>query len=366
MASAVGTTAGLLSNGDYTAFSNRLGTFLPSANIYVGSSTGIAQQRVVTGDISLNNTGVATVTGLRGRPVSSTAPVVDQVLVYDSSQYAPRHLGVADILSTISPYGGVFANTSCSVSQTMYWSSPSGTFECQNIALNVGSVTGAVNKAGDTMTGNLNMNANSITGVNDIGTLRVMANDYVALGGAAGLTIQGNTISVNSTSDLIIRGPASGGGPAGVIIGPATTAEAQRPTIIRSGSDGVMIQPGNDGLKVGNPSAAYGPNIAGVRAVLKGSLNGLSIGATNIQTVTFSGANLISSSDIVQCNLNAAANGSPAPLIIDTNNYWKIESVHISSATQVSLLIVKVGSPTYFSFPVTISNINCLVHKFGP
>lgn len=82
---------------------------------------------------------------IRGTTVSTTAPsTVGQVLRYQSSQWTPAFLGVADIKSLISPFGGVFSNATCSTSQTLYYQSASDTFQCQSVAIDASQITGGV------------------------------------------------------------------------------------------------------------------------------------------------------------------------------------------------------------------------------
>ncbi|NEN25129.1 hypothetical protein G3O08_16635 [Cryomorpha ignava] len=57
---------------------------LPQGQIFVGNTSNVATPRSVTGDLSLSDAGVVTVSGLRGIPISTTAPTDGQKLAYDS------------------------------------------------------------------------------------------------------------------------------------------------------------------------------------------------------------------------------------------------------------------------------------------
>ncbi len=57
---------------------------LASTQMWVGNSSGAATARAISGDWSMSNAGVATVTGLQNRLVANTAPVIGNVLAWDS------------------------------------------------------------------------------------------------------------------------------------------------------------------------------------------------------------------------------------------------------------------------------------------
>ncbi len=152
MAQANGTTNGYLSSADWTAFNSKQSTALPSANILVGNGSGVATAVAASGDVSMTNAGVFTVTAIRGKNVSTTSPsAAGQVLRYDgASTYAPAFLGLADIRATITPFGGVFANAACTATQSLYWQSSTDTFQCQSIAINDGQLSYTVSRAANT------------------------------------------------------------------------------------------------------------------------------------------------------------------------------------------------------------------------
>ncbi|WP_374035015.1 tail fiber domain-containing protein [Bdellovibrio bacteriovorus] len=143
---ASGSQAGALSAADWSTFNGKLGTALNSANIFVGNGSNVAAGVPVSGDLSLLNTGVATVVGLRGKTISATAPTsAGQVLRYDgTSSYIPGYLSLADIRSTVTATNTMFPGTSCTASQTLTWSSLTDTMICSDIvvsASNFGSQT---------------------------------------------------------------------------------------------------------------------------------------------------------------------------------------------------------------------------------
>ncbi|WP_374030650.1 tail fiber domain-containing protein [Bdellovibrio bacteriovorus] len=132
-----GSQAGYLSAADWTAFNAKQSTSLAPANILVGNGSSVATAVAPSGDVSMTNAGAFTVTKVQSTAVSSTAPTAaGQVLRYNgTTQYAPAFLQLGDLRSTITPFGGVFASTACTTSQTMYYNAATDTFLCQSISV---------------------------------------------------------------------------------------------------------------------------------------------------------------------------------------------------------------------------------------
>ncbi|WP_413943027.1 hypothetical protein [Bdellovibrio sp. HCB-162] len=82
---------------------------------------------------------------IQGTAVSSSSPGgVGQVLRYQTGQWTPAFLGIADIRSTITPFGGAFASASCSASESLYYQSASDSFKCQSINIDAAQITSGV------------------------------------------------------------------------------------------------------------------------------------------------------------------------------------------------------------------------------
>ncbi|WP_413288350.1 tail fiber domain-containing protein [Bdellovibrio sp. HCB337] len=117
---------------------------LANGKIWIGNASGVAAETAISGDISLANTGAVSVTKIRGVGVNVAAPsAAGQTLRYDgSSEWAPAFLSLADIRSTITPFGGAFANANCTAAQSLYYEAASDSFKCQSISLSsyVGNV----------------------------------------------------------------------------------------------------------------------------------------------------------------------------------------------------------------------------------
>ncbi|WP_415062967.1 hypothetical protein [Bdellovibrio sp.] len=80
---------------------------------------------------------------LQNTAVASTSPSsAGQVLRYQSSQWTPAFLNIADIRATITPFGGVFASAACNADQSLFYESSSDTFKCQNIGIAASQITG--------------------------------------------------------------------------------------------------------------------------------------------------------------------------------------------------------------------------------
>lgn len=83
------TTNGYLNSTDWNTFNNKLGTALNSGRIFVGNGSNIATGVAMTGDASLSNSGLLTVTAIQGRSVSATAPASGQILKWNGSSWTP-------------------------------------------------------------------------------------------------------------------------------------------------------------------------------------------------------------------------------------------------------------------------------------
>jgi hypothetical protein len=92
IATASGTTTGLLTSTDWTTFNNKLSSTLNSGYIFVGNASNVATGVALSGDATISNTGAITVTGLQGRSVANTSPTNGQVLTWNNSttQWEPQ------------------------------------------------------------------------------------------------------------------------------------------------------------------------------------------------------------------------------------------------------------------------------------
>ncbi|WP_413612346.1 beta strand repeat-containing protein [Bdellovibrio sp. HCB-110] len=88
-----------------------------------------------------------TVAKINGNAVASTTPATGQVMRWSGTDYSPVNFGVSHLLSATGAQQ--FANSSCSASQTLTWSSLTDTFTCANIAgLDASTIsTGTINAA---------------------------------------------------------------------------------------------------------------------------------------------------------------------------------------------------------------------------
>ncbi|MGZ3842660.1 MAG: beta strand repeat-containing protein [Bdellovibrio sp.] len=155
---------GYLSSADWTTFNNKQSASLADAKIWVGQ-TGTPTAVTPGGDVTMTNAAAFTVTGIRGKTVSTTAPSsAGQVLRYDgTSTYVPAFLGLADIRSTITPFGGAFANAGCTSGQSLYWQSSTDTFQCQSIAINDSQLSFSTSRTANTFLAAPNGSAGAAT-----------------------------------------------------------------------------------------------------------------------------------------------------------------------------------------------------------
>ncbi|MGZ6398917.1 MAG: tail fiber domain-containing protein [Bdellovibrio sp.] len=164
IAKATSSINGYLSSADWTTFNNKQNASLADGKIWVGQA-GTPTAVTPSGDITMSNTGAATVAGIRGKTVSATLPSSSgQVLRYDgTSSYIPAFLGLADIKSTITPFGGAFASAGCTSGQSLYWQSSTDTFQCQSIAINDSQLSFTASRTANTFLAAPNGSAGAAT-----------------------------------------------------------------------------------------------------------------------------------------------------------------------------------------------------------
>jgi hypothetical protein len=212
---------------------------LTSANIIVGSSANVATSTAVTGDINISNTGV-------------TAIVSDVIVNADINASA----AIADTkLATIATAGKVSNSAttaaSANTASAIVTRDASGNFTAGTITAAVtGAASSNVLKAGDTMTGNLTLNAQS-----DLRFADSDSSHYIALQAPAAipsnvtLTLpaadgtSGQFLSTDGSGTLSFATPAGGGGGAsnladGSAATPSLNYSADTNTgIFRAGND---------------------------------------------------------------------------------------------------------------------------------
>jgi len=195
---------GALSSADWTSFNNKMSKSLTSAQIWVGNASGVPMEVAPSGDATMTNAGAFTVTGLRGKTVSATAPTTaGQVLRYDgTSTWVPNFLSLADIRSTVTPANTMFPATSCTAAQTLTWSALTDTMTCTNIAI-TGSAFGS-------QTQNTFLSAPNGSAGNP--TFRTIASADLPATGATGVYLNGGnnfatsaTLGTNDANSLALK-----------------------------------------------------------------------------------------------------------------------------------------------------------------
>ncbi len=150
---------------------------------WITPSTTAAPSGSASGDLSGTYPG-PTVAKIQGTAVSAGAPLNGQFFKYNGTNWSGTSINLADIKSTITPFGGAFASAACSANQSLYWQSSSDTFQCQSVAINDGQVTNTVSRTANTFLAAPNGSAGAAS-------YRAIASADLPTTGASGAYING-------------------------------------------------------------------------------------------------------------------------------------------------------------------------------
>ncbi len=134
---------GLLSSTDYNNFNNKLNQNLNAGQIFIGDGVNVATPQTISGDISINQTGLAIVNELQSVPLSPSLPNPGHFMHYNGTEWMGKFIQFNDLRST---FGGTLFNTpTCASSEALSYQSVSDTFECQTIdGLDASRITAGV------------------------------------------------------------------------------------------------------------------------------------------------------------------------------------------------------------------------------
>ncbi|MEK2644339.1 tail fiber domain-containing protein [Bdellovibrio sp. BCCA] len=159
--------AGMVADINVTAPLTKSGTAsIPTLGITTGTTAGtvaagndarFTDARPPTGTAGGDLSGSypnPTVAKIQGVAVSSTAPTSGHFLKYDGSQWLSSAVATSDVLGlsatlsnylTTSAFNSAVGSGNCAAHQTPYWSSVSGSFQCQSINVSLaGDVSGTI------------------------------------------------------------------------------------------------------------------------------------------------------------------------------------------------------------------------------
>jgi hypothetical protein len=182
--------------------SNALPKALAPAAIWVGNAAGTATAVTASGDISVDNAGAFSVTGLKGVSYAISSLGAGQFLKYNGTNWQNVGIGITDVgglSSQLSNISGQLANSinasqmppNCAANQTLTFMSPVASWSCTNIALNLSTVS--VSGTLPVVSGGTGSNDGSISGSG-------------ALNFSAGGTNQNIALSPSGTGSIALNG----------------------------------------------------------------------------------------------------------------------------------------------------------------
>jgi hypothetical protein len=137
LAAGAGVTAGLISKTQFDKFDTKMEAItdapLADGKVWVGDSGNRPAAVSLSGDLTITNTGAATVGGLKGKTISSAPTLDGQVFRYNGTQFAPSFVAMTDLRSSVT--GTNAFPTACTSSQTLTYNSVGDVMSCQNISV---------------------------------------------------------------------------------------------------------------------------------------------------------------------------------------------------------------------------------------
>jgi hypothetical protein len=295
MAATTGVGAGLISQAQFDTFNSKLTSVLPSGNLFIGNSSGVATAVAPSGDVSFAANGATTLTSIRGQAVDATTPIDGQVFRWNATdKWKPSFLSMADIRSTTMPGNTIFPSMSCSSSQTLMWSSLTDSFTCTNISVSTSQMFGSGVTAGLVFAG-------PATGVGSPSFRSLVASDLPAIGGSSQWTTTG--------SDLYFSNK--------VRIGSATAPTYQLDISGSANLSGSLLIGGTNGIAYPNlGSIAVGESAAAT--VTTGSAN-TSVGYLSLNALSSGGENSALGRRALQSLTNGFKNTAVGSLALQGN-----------------------------------------------